>query len=526
MFRNKDAADVARQPVTGWVVLGVITFLLGLTFADALRELWRVWGVKEEYSYGYFVPAIALFLVWLRKDELEKHVATGSWWGTALVVLGVILVGLGELSGLYLVVQYALVTVVAGLAWAYLGTTGFRRIAVPIAFLIFMIPLPQFFLQEISGQLQLVSSQIGVAVIRAFGISVFLEGNVIDLGTYRLQVVEACSGLRYLFPLMTFGFLCAYLFKAPAWQRIVVFASTVPLTVLLNSLRIGIIGVLVEYFGQSMAEGFLHDFEGWAVFMVCVAILLLEVWLLARLQPGKPSFASAFGIDWPKPGGSVLRPASAVMPMPVWTAAILVLGAAGFSLAAGAREEVSPVRAPLEAFPETLGDWHGRPGKIERLYLDELRLTDYALIDYRNAGGDWVNFYVAYYASQRKGESSHSPRTCIPGGGWKINDISTSRLPEASAGEPPFTVNRAEVQRGESKMLVYYWFDQRGRTITNEYLVKWFLFWDAFTANRTDGALVRLTTPLRPDEDWAAGDARLARFVAAVRPRLSEFVPR
>lgn len=106
-----------------------------------------------------------------------------------------------------------------------------------------------------------------------FQIPVFLEGNIIDLGVYQLQVVEACSGLRYLFPLMSLGFIAAYFYQAAFWKRAIVFLMTIPITILMNSFRIGVIGVMVDNWGISMAEGFLHDFEGWIIFMACAAIL-------------------------------------------------------------------------------------------------------------------------------------------------------------------------------------------------------------------------------------------------------------
>ena len=128
---------------------------------------------------------------------------------------------------------------------AAIGVSGTRLLVAPLAYLVFMVPLPNFLMFNLSQQLQLISSKIGVVVVRAFDISVYLEGNVIDLGVYKLQVVEACSGLNYLFPLMSFGFLLACLYRGAFWQRALLFLSTVPITILMNSFRIGVIGVLV-----------------------------------------------------------------------------------------------------------------------------------------------------------------------------------------------------------------------------------------------------------------------------------------
>ena len=244
-----------------WVTLGVLLAALGLIFLDGLAFMVREWS-REEYSHGYLIPVIALAMVWRDRRALSNLAWQGSYSGLGVTLAGLGLFLLGELSTLYVLIQYAFLLTLAGVCLSIFGLRAMRYLWVPLAYLFFMIPLPNFLYSNLSQQLQLISSALGVAVIRLFDISVFLEGNVIDLGVYQLQVVEACSGLRYLFPLMSFGFLCAYLFKAPIWQRVLVFASSVPLTVLMNSLRVGIIGVLVEYFGIEQAEGFLHYFEG------------------------------------------------------------------------------------------------------------------------------------------------------------------------------------------------------------------------------------------------------------------------
>lgn len=518
--------DFWQQPAIQWGVFALVAALFGFLFGEGVRQLLHIWDGREEYSYGYFVPFLTLSLIWLKKDELSRVESGGSWWGTLVVLGGAMLFVVGELSTLYLLIQYAMIVVVFGMILAVAGWARFRLIWAPLALLFFMVPLPQFFQQEISSQLQLVSSEIGVAVIRLFGISVFLEGNVIDLGSYKLQVVEACNGLRYLFPLMTFGFLAAYLFKAPAWQRAIVFLSTIPITVFMNSFRIGVIGVLVEHFGTSMAEGFLHDFEGWAVFMACLAILLAEIWLLTKMQAGKPSLRDVFGIDLPQRLSVDLQTGPARLPKPYVSAAVILTVAAVFSGISAARIDTGQARLDFSKFPQRLGEWQGRTAALELAVLDELKVNDYLLSDYRDGSGQLVNLYIAYYDSQRKGESSHSPRTCIPGGGWKIERITQEPVGNVAVWGKPLTVNRAEVQRGPARLLVYYWFQQRGRVLTNEYLVKWFIFQDALFAQRTDGAMVRLTTSLRNDETWESGEQRLQRFAAAAMPKLDDYLPR
>jgi EpsI family protein len=161
------------------------------------------------------------------------------------------------------------------------------------------------------------------------------------------------------------------------------------------------------------------------------------------------------------------------------------------------------------------------------MYVDALKFDDYVLADYRRDGDSVpVNLYVAYYGSQRKGASVHSPRSCIPGGGWEISDLEAVTVEDVGPEQRTLTVNRAVIAKGVDKQLVYYWFDQRGRQMTSEYDVKLMLFWDALTRSRTDGALVRLVTPIRHGERAARADERLAEFIRAVYPQVEAFVPR
>ena len=189
------------------------------------------------------------------------------------------------------------------------------------------------------------------------------------------------------------------------------------------------------------------------------------------------------------------------------------------------RTEIIPERARLLFFPDDIGAWRGQRGQLEQIYVDALKFDDYLLANYVDERGDLVNLYVAYYASQRKGASVHSPKSCLPGGGWRILEFSQREISGPGIGDRPLPVNRSLIQMGDERQLVYYWFQQRGRLMTNEYLVKWFLFWDALTRQRTDGALVRVTAPVPLGSDGTAEDARLTDFINVIARPLERFIP-
>jgi len=492
-------------------------------FWDGLSRMWGWWIDSPEYSHGILIPPIALFLVWQQKDRLERLPFVGSWWGVWLILVGGGLLLLGQLGTIYTLIQYAYLVTLFGLVLSFTGTAALRPLIMPLAILLFMVPLPQFLLANLSTKLQLLSSQIGVFLIRLFDISVFVEGNVIDLGGYKLQVADACSGLRYLFPLMTLGFLMAYFYKGALWKRVALFLSSIPITVFMNSLRVGIIGVTVEHWGIAMAEGFLHDFQGWVIFMVCAALMLGEIAVLNRIGHESGGWRQLFGVELPAPTPSGLQTRKRTIPASFVVASLLLAAFLGVTTFMPRPAEVYPARAAFSEFPMQLGDWHGQAESLAAVYDETLHLDDYLLADYGNPPGEAVNLYISWYNSQRKGEAVHSPRSCLPGGGWQMRNFDQRDLALADGGS--LRVNRTLIELGNQRELVYYWFQQRGRIITNEFSVKWYVFWDALTRHRTDGAMVRLIVPLPAAADEAQADRRLTDLAQHIAPILPRYVP-
>ena len=524
MSAPANSLNMPRPNAAFFVALACVAALLWL-FRDALAEMLDVWLSREEYSHGILIPLIAAVLAWRKRDEMAQVPWRGSWWGVGLILFALGLHLLGQLASVFVLQQYALLLCLYALVAALGGRRLMRVLWAPLLLLFLMIPLPNFLLNNFSSQLQLLSSQLGVAFIRLFGISVFVEGNVIDLGSYRLQVAEACDGLRYLFPLMTLGFIMAYFFQVAMWKRVVLFVSSIPITLFMNSLRIGTIGVMVEHWGTRMAEGFLHDFQGWAVFMASAAIMLGEMMLLARIGRDARPWREVFGLDFPPPPQRDAARTASAMPQPfIASGVLLMLFTAGVAVVPE-RAEAVPGRESFVSFPIQVAEWTGHRAALEQVYLETLQLDDYVMADYVRDGKDAVSLYAAWYDSQRSGRSTHSPRSCLPGGGWRMTQFAQLSLPQIAVGSQPLRVNRALIELGASKQVVYYWFQQRGRVITNEYLVKWYLFWDALTRRRTDGALVRLTSPLRPGETVEAADRRLGQFAALLGPQLERYIP-
>jgi exosortase D (VPLPA-CTERM-specific) len=502
-----------------WLLFALV--LAVVAYFGGLSDLVTRWNNQEEYGHGYFIPVISGWFLWSRRDAMLAAIGKATWLGPALIAVGCVGLLLGELTAIYVLIQFSFLLTIVGLVLAFGGTSLLKVAILPIIFLVFAIPLPYFLGAQLSWRLQLISSDLGVAILRLLGNSVYLEGNVIDLGIYKLQVVEACSGLRYLYPLLSISFLMAYMYKAQFWKRALVFLSAIPITVIMNSLRIAMVGVLVNKWGSGMADGFLHYFEGWIIFMVCLTILVAEIMLLEKLGQ-KRSFWQA--VDVPEIAAVKTNSQESLPNKPLMlSVALLIFSLVSVNLL-GDRQEIKPIRQAFSSFPKTIDTWTAKESSMDKAVEKYLGVDDYLLADFSSPNNGSVNYYVAYYASQRKGVSPHSPQVCMPGGGWIISSL--DRITIDVAGKKDFHVNRTVINKDNHKQVVYYWFEQRGRHIANEYYMKWYLLLDSIQRNRTDGALVRVTTYLKPNEPEENADKRIQGFLEKSVPFLEAYVPK
>ncbi len=559
------------QGLTLWGLLqaAALLGLLALVYASPYVVLANWWN-NDDYSYCYLLPLVIGWILWGKRHSLRALADGGGWAGLAFLGLGALLYALGEFGSEYYSLFLSSWFAALGLCWLFFGWPALRSLGFVFLLFFAMLPLPQFLSNKLTVQLQLLSTRLGELLIRLMGMSVYREGNIIDLGFMQLQVVEACSGLRYLFPLLVLGLVLAYFTWLRLWKQCLLVAAAVPISLVLNALRIAVTALASKFFGPQAAEGFSHDFAGWAVFLLSFGLLYGLSLLLAHL-PGEPRTAegadsavaagpvestgpansmetvepadSAKSTDPEKmPGQQPLPdgqgPATGALPLGCrpglrfWVAAS-VLAAMFFGLAGRGGQETPPQSRPFAEFPMHIGPWTGAPQALDTETLNTLKLSQYILADYQGPGNAEVNLYVAYYRSQRKGQAIHSPESCLPGTGWTVEedgvvDVAVADVgmaDTARTGGAARRVNRSLASKGPSRILTWFWFAQQGRMLTSLPELKLSTFYGAITRRRTDGALVRLSTALGPYEQTAKGDERLRRFLADVEPSLREFVP-
>jgi EpsI family protein len=283
-------------------------------------------------------------------------------------------------------------------------------------------------------------------------------------------------------------------------------------------------GLLARHRGVAAAETFLHASGGVPLYLACAGLLLLLIGWLGR-RTGR-SMVANWGLSW-RASDSPARLLWRLPPSPpLWSAALLIAALLLLSLLVSRPELQVPERQRFAFFPRQLGDWQGRSMDVDPVALASLKLADHlSLIWQRPTDPLPVSLWVAWYDTQVYGASIHSPMACLPGAGWRVETVQRYRLPDAGGASAGLAVNRAILALGNRRQLVYYWFAQRGRELTSEYLLKWYIFQDGLLMQRSDGALIRITTPLPDLADTAAADARLGALVKAITPVLGPYVP-
>lgn len=269
-----------------WLIFPPI-ILLCLVYAPVFPGMVAIWMDDPNYSHGFLVPLISLWFAWRRWPELRECPVEPSGAGFLLLLAGMLLLAGGLAIDELYTSRASCIIILAGIIQVLFGTQILRLLALPLAFLFFMIPLPYTFYDALALPLRGFVSILATGGLKLCGLPVLREGNMIILPNISLEVVEACSGMRSLVSLVALGTAYAFLLMKGTWRKVVLIAATVPVAVFTNVLRVFITGVLARHFGAAAAEGFFHDFAGFAVFIAAMILTAFIGWLLMKIPFGR-----------------------------------------------------------------------------------------------------------------------------------------------------------------------------------------------------------------------------------------------
>ncbi len=504
----------------GWLLVLLLVWL----YHSILYRLALQWWGDPNFSHGFFVPAFSLFVLWQDRNHFKKVRISPSWTGLLLVILALVMLVLGVLGVELFTSRGSFIVLLGGLIVLFRGWPLFRAVLFPWAFLFLMVPLPAIILQHFTFPLQILASKLAAWSLQAVGIPALREGNQIYLPHITLEVAEACSGIRSLVSLLTLAIIYGYLTEDRNWARVVLACAAVPIAVLANVFRIFGTGLVGQFWDPDKAQGFFHEFQGWLVFVVSLVMLFAVhrvINLIWKPTPITDRLRQSAGIDANAPQSPL---ASSWSSRFVITAVLMLATAVG--LQAHPQEEALPPRQPLSSLPTQFENWTGTDVVLDQQTLDILGPGEFLLRDYEDTTQrqPWIGLFIAYFPTQKMGDTIHSPSHCLPGAGWvpTEREVVTLTKPDGSF----FPVNRYVVSKAGERELVLYWFQAHGREVASEYSAKYYLITDSIRLHRSDGALVRLMTPMFKGESADAAQARMMQLGNQVIPLLDNSIPR
>jgi exosortase len=258
---------------------GILVLLTAWLYAPLALRLAQQWWLDPNYTHGFFVPVFSLFLLWEGRAKLAALRIKPSWWGLVILVLALMALVLGTITSGFFLARVSLLLLICGGVIFLAGWEHLAAISFPLAFLVLMIPSSTL-VDQITFPLQILASKTATFLLTTVGVSAVREGNIILLPTARLEVAEACSGIRSLFSLIALTVIYGYLTETKTGVRVLLALIAIPVSILANAVRIAVTGLVVHYWGLEGAQGMLHMLSGWLIF----AGSLLLIFLLHRLS--------------------------------------------------------------------------------------------------------------------------------------------------------------------------------------------------------------------------------------------------
>lgn len=263
-------------------ILAVIPFMVALYYR-IVPDMVKDWYKDDNYSHGFLVPLIAGYFLWQSWPALKERLVKPDGLGLVVIILGLLQLTVAWLGTEYFTMRSSLIVLLAGMVLYWFGREVLKGMALPLGYLIFMVPIPYIIYDAFAFPLKLFITKASVGFLKMIGVVVLREGNIIMLPTTTLEVADACSGTRSLMSLLALAVAYAFFTQTSTAKRWVLIASAVPIAIFTNALRVIVTGILAQWWGAKAAEGFFHEFAGLVVFALAMVLLVAEGALLRRV---------------------------------------------------------------------------------------------------------------------------------------------------------------------------------------------------------------------------------------------------
>lgn len=503
--------DARQRPP--WARLALVAFAFAFAYAPVVPLLVSTWSYPD-FSHGVIVPFVSMYLVWMRRDSLrdlpfEPSLAAGL----TVTGAGAALLLLGTTGSVVIVEEAAAIVLIPGLVLLLLGKKYLRALALPLGYLVLMVPVLTPFLDAIYWPLQLITAKLAALMLPAVGVPVFHNNQFLELPNISLEVAEACSGAQFLVSVFAIAIPLAYISLRGRTARITLFALAFLITIFSNSLRVALIGFLAYVYDKKTAlHGPYHILTGYFVFMVGFVFLFLSAWLIARRSGGAAADKRA---EQPKDTPSGFAGIKGGF-QTAWALAFIILAGTGVFIYTYEPVHV-PLRKPLAELPLSINAWKGERISFD---IDQLKVPgaeSEASMLYTDPEGREIKLYVGYLATQT--QETEIINVHFSDLYEKIEPVDIT----LGSGER-IRVNRAIITEGSRKFLVTFWYDMNGRSVASRHAAKFLTAVNGLIHRRTNGAIVILKSAA--DGGGIRGDsAGHEDFTRHLRPVLKGYLP-
>lgn len=276
-----------RLPRNVWLSCSILALLLIALYYRIGIKLVHDWYTIPDYSHGFLVPLFSFFLLWDNRKKIGATRIQPSWAGLPLVMLGLLILIFGVYGVDLFTSRVSFIILLSGLIWTFLGPAMLRQLRFPVLVLLLAIPFPAIIFNQITFPLQLLASKLASSILPLLGVPTLQEGNVIQLPVMKLEVAEACSGIRSLMSLFTLAVFYGYFLERTTRRRLILALASIPIAVAANAIRIVGTGLCVQYWDPTKALGFFHEFSGWVMFVISLGCLYLIHRFMRMVAPPK-----------------------------------------------------------------------------------------------------------------------------------------------------------------------------------------------------------------------------------------------
>lgn len=510
-----DSAPVGNV-YTNRQIWGLGAFLIAsfiFCYAQVFAALARQWWSNDMYSYGFLIPWISLYFVWVRRENLAEIEPLPDYIGGFVLLLsGLSALFVGQAGGILALQEISLMVTLPGIVLLLWGKPFLKVLSLPIAYLWFMIPIWEIITDRLHSPFQIFSANLGVAFLRTTGIPVYQEGIYIHLPNMILEVARACSGINYLIAVIAVAIPMAALFLKGWSKRLFLIFFAVIVSILANSLRVALIGFLSYYDLSGDIHGPYHILQGLFVSVIGYGAIFVGLWVLSKGHSVAPSFAGGLGIDHPVES---LKKKRKIQHLGIFLSVLLLLAGSYLHF-----YQPSPVvlEIDLDNFPSEIGEWKGKKAAPDRLVYGGLGVDHELSRTYRNASDEVVRLYIGYFEYQEQGKELVSYKT-------KELDRNASRIKVALNTHHVVEINQVIREEGGQKRHILFWYDINGRIVADRYRAKLHTAWDALARGRSNGAVIVLTSNFRESADIPGILSHNEVLVREIVPLLRDYLP-